>query len=197
MSKALTDLDNDAKLYEAFEQAGNVVLPVYFDTWSKGRDEQAPDFVTRHAFKRVRGVNRELALSSLIPVHKLKPLLPFFAEVASGIGHLNLFPDRDGCVRHQANLVHYQQDTFFPSFPLTIVRLYMGLKLEDIAVVLGEGISLRAGPTSVVRVPVVNPQMMTLISWSKGPDVAFHQTPFTKVYRNRFQTSLLDRKSVV
>ncbi|MCP4669209.1 MAG: CHASE2 domain-containing protein [Deltaproteobacteria bacterium] len=197
MSKALTNLDNDAKLYKAIKKAGNVVLPVYFDTWGKGSDAKIPDFVARHALKRVKGVDRESGRYHLIQIPRLKPLLPSFAEAASGIGHLNLFPDRDGYIRHQTHVVLYQKDTFLPSLALTIVRLFMGIKAEDVSVVLGEGISLKAGPSSNTRIPVSNPRMMTLINWSRGPDAAFHQTPFAKVYRNQFKTSLFRDKIVI
>jgi tRNA A-37 threonylcarbamoyl transferase component Bud32 len=39
--------------------------------------------------------------------------------------------------------------------------------------------------------------MRTLIDWSSGPDLAFHQTPFTKVLKNNVQTSLFRDKIVI
>jgi len=197
LSKALADLDNDAKLYKALEKAGNVVLPVYFDTLSTGRDTQVPDFIAKNSFKRVSGVEEDWALSSLIWLSKLKPVLPSFAEVAGGIGHINLFPDRDGSVRNQFHVLGYLKDTYFPSFPLAIVKSYKGLKDDDVSVVLGEGINLKVSPSSVIRVPVVDAQMATLINWNQGPDVAFHQTPFSKVFRNQVKTSLFRDKIVI
>ena len=55
LSTAVTDLDNDAKLYQSMKDAGNVVLPVYFDVTSSGRDKRAPDFIADSSFKRIKG----------------------------------------------------------------------------------------------------------------------------------------------
>lgn len=197
LSEAVANLDNDAKLYSALKKAGNVVLPVYFDTLSAGRDREMPDFIARNAFKKIKGADQQWAVSSLIWLSKLKPLLPSFAEVSGGIGHLNLFTDQDGYVRKQNHVLGYLKGTYFPSLPMTIVKLYKGLKDEDMTVVLGEGIDLRVSPSSTIRVPAVDAQMGTLINWNQGPAIAFHQTPFTKVYNNQVQTSLFRDKIVI
>jgi CHASE2 domain-containing sensor protein/tRNA A-37 threonylcarbamoyl transferase component Bud32 len=197
LSEAVANLDNDAKLYTALKNAGNVVLPVYFDTLSAGRDAEIPDFIAKNAFKKVKGVNQEWAISSLIWLSKLKPLLPSFAEVSGGIGHINLFTDRDGYIRKQNHVIGYLKGTYFPSFPLAIVKLYKGLKDEDMTVVLGEEIDLKVSPSSTIKVPAVDAQMGTLINWNQGPAVAFHRTPFIKVYNNQVQTSLFRDKIVI
>lgn len=197
LSQAVLDLDNDGKLSRAIKEAGNVVLPVYFDTRGSGRDDKAPDFMARHAYTKIQGVNEEDAVSSLFWVSKITPLLPAFAESAAGIGHNNLFADSDGYIRKQIHLLGYLRDTYFPSYPIAIVKAFKGLKGEDVAVSLGRGIDLRASPSSIIRVPVIDPQMRTLINWSKGPGIAFHQTPFAKVYKGEVQTSLFKDKIVI
>lgn len=197
ISEAVDALDNDAKLYEAMKEAGNVVLPVYFDTLSSGRDMKIPEFIPRHAFKKIQGSDEEWAVSSLVWLSKVKPLLPAFAEGAAAIGHLNLFPDSDGAIRNQIHVVGYLKDIYFPSFPIAIVKAFLGLKDEDVTLMLGEGVHLRLSPSSAVKIPVIDPQMRTLIHWNGGPGVAFHQTPFSKVYKNEIQTSLFRDKIVI
>ena len=197
LSKALTDLDNDGKLYRALEKAGNVVLPVFFETQSKDRDLGTPDFINTHAYTQINGVDQEWAVSSLVWASKVNPLMPLLAEVAAGIGHCNYFPDQDGLIRSQIHVLGYSGDMYFPSLPIAIVKLYKGLKADDITVVLGEGINLEVSPSSVIKVPVADTQMRTLINWSDGPDVAFHHTPFHKVFRNQIQTSLFRDKIVI
>ena len=197
LSEAINDLDNDAKLYQAIKESKNVVLPIYFDTMSTGVDKEAPEFMTRDSFKRIRGLNEEWSVNSLFWLSKIKPILPLLAEVAAGIGHINLFPDEDGYIRNQAHVLGYLKDNYFPSFPIAIVKEFKGLKDEDITVTLGQGIDLRISPSSVVNVPVVDPQMRTLINWNNGPDIAFHRTPFSKVFKNEIQTSLFRDKIVI
>lgn len=197
LSGAMDRLDNDRKLYESMKEAGNVVLPVYFDTQSQGRDRKPPAFMEQNSYRNVRGTDDPWAMGSLIWLDKVKPLLPLFAEAAVGVGHLNLFPDGDGSVRDQVHVVGYLKKTFFPSYPMAIVKAYKDLSHEDIMVILGQGIQLRMTPSTSVFVPVRDRQMTTLINWNEGPDVAFHRTPFSKVYRNEIQTSLFRDKIVI
>ncbi len=197
LSQALTDLDNDAKLYNSIKEAGNVVLPVYFDTLSSGRDTKAPEFIVKNSYKKVKGTKEEWAVGSLRWFSKLRPLLPSFAEVAAGIGHNNLFTDDDGSIRNQVHVVGYLKDTYFPSFSVSIAKTFKGLKDEDILVSLGEEIQFTVSPSTSIRVPVVDPQMRTLVSWNMGPGVAFHHTPFVKVFKNEIQTSLFRDKIVI
>jgi serine/threonine-protein kinase len=197
LTEAVIDLDNDAKLHTAIKKAGNVVLPVYFDTQSSGRDKEVPPFIDRDSLKNVEDLQDEWAVSSLPWLRKMKPILPFFAEATAGVGHANLFPDRDGTVRDQFHVLGYLNDTYFPSFPLAIVKVFNGLEDKDISVSLGQGIFLNLNPSTVLKVPVIDPQMRTLIKWNEGPGITFHQTPFYRVYKNEIQTSLFRDKIVI
>lgn len=187
-----TDLDNDAKLYNAIKSAGNVVLPVYFDTTSAGTDKEAPEFVSRHDFKQIDDLDK----SSLEWFKKINPLLPSFAEAAAATGHINLFPYSDGAIRSDIHTVGYLKDIFFPSYPVAIVKTFNGLKDEDLTVTQ-EGLHLRVSPSSTIKVPVIDYRMNTLLSWNAGPDIAFHHTPFSKVYNNEIQADLFKDKIVI
>jgi CHASE2 domain-containing sensor protein len=197
LSEALGNLDNDNKLHRALEKAGNVVLPVSFDTQSTRHDIKVPDYVIRHGFKRIKDLNKKGPQYELKRFSKLRVPLPSFAEFAAGMGHVNFFPDKDGCLRNQVHLLGYLKDIYFPSFPLAIVAAYRDLKPENVTVVLGEGIELKVNPSSVIRIPAVEHEMSTPITWSKGPGVAFHETPFINVLQNRIETSLFRDKIVI
>lgn len=197
LSKALAGLDNDSKLYKALEKAENVVLPISFDLQSSSHDIKAPDFVSRHAFERTEGLDKEGTRYDLKWFSKLEPLVPSFAEVAAGIGHVNFFKDQDGYVRNQDHVLGYLKDIYVPSFSLAIVKVFKNLKNEDMTVVFGEGINLKISPSSVVNVPVIDSHMRTPIKWSEGPAAVFHQTPFVKVLKNQVQTSLFRDKIVI
>ena len=195
--KAEASLDNDAKLAEAFKKAGNVVLPIYFDTRSAGRDQEVPDYIDKHSLKVVQGLGDEWATSSAMWLSKLKPLLPCFADLAAGIGHVNLFPDSDGSIRSQVHAIGYLENTFLPSFPLAIVKVFKGLDDKQIRLILGKEIDIRTTPSKAIRIPASDYAMPTLIKWNDGPDVAFHSTPFRKVLKKEFQTSLFRDKIVI
>jgi CHASE2 domain-containing sensor protein/tRNA A-37 threonylcarbamoyl transferase component Bud32 len=197
LSEKETELDNDAKLYNAVKKAGNVVFPIYFDMTSSGVDKAVPDFITRDSFKFVEGANDELLVSSMKWMNKVTPLLPTLAEVAASTGHNNLFPDNDGYVRSQTHVLGYLNTVYFPSYPIAIVKTFQNLKDEDIVVTLGEDISLKTSPSTRVKIPVIDLSMKTLLSWNAGPGVTFHQTPFSLVYKNKIQTSLFKDKIVI
>jgi len=197
LRKAEANLDNDTKLAEAFKKAGNIVLPIYFDMRSAGRDQEVPDFIEKHSLKVVQGLGDEWVMSSAMWLSKLKPLLPYFANTAAGIGHVNLFPDSDGSIRSQVHAIGYLENTFIPSFPLAIVKVFKGLDDKQIRLILGKGIDIRTTPSKLIRIPAADYAMPTLVKWNDGPDVAFHSTPFRKVLNKEFQTSLFRDKIVI
>ena len=192
------DLDNDAKLYNAIRDSGNVVLPVYFDKVGSGKDLRAHDFVAQHAFQNVNtqeyGDDR---IGNMIWILKMAPILPSFAEVAAGVGHNSLFQHTDGSVRNQVHAVGYLDNIYFPSYALAIAKIYKGLSNEDIILYPNYEIDLRISPSLTAKIPVIDSSMNTLINWNKGPEIVFHQTPFARVYKNEFQTSLFRDKIVI
>jgi CHASE2 domain-containing sensor protein/predicted Ser/Thr protein kinase len=197
LQKAEATLDNDAKLADAFKKAGNLVLPIYFDTRSSGRDQEVPEYIADHSLKVIQGLGDEWAMSSAMWLTKLKPLLPYFADLAAGIGHVNLFPDSDGSIRSQVHAIGYLENTFVPSFPLAIVKAFKGLEDNQIRLILGKEIDIRATPSNSIKIPASDVAMPTLIKWNKGPEIAFHSTPFRKVLKKEFQTSLFRDKIVI
>jgi serine/threonine-protein kinase len=197
LNKAEANLDNDTKLAESFKKAGNIVLPIYFDTRSAGRDDEVPDYLAKNSYKIIHGLKDEWATSSLMWLSKIKPLLPSLANSVAGIGHINLFPDNDGSIRTQIHAIGYLDNTFIPSFPIAIVKTFKGLNYNQIRLILGQEIDIKVPPSKTVRIPATDLDMSTLIKWNDGPGIAFHMTPFRKVLNNAFQTSLFRDKIVI
>jgi serine/threonine-protein kinase len=193
LDKAEANLDNDAKLATAFKKAGNVVLPIYFDTMSAGTDEEVPDYIAKNSYKDIHGLKDEWATSSIRWLSKIRALLPYFADSVAGIGYINLFPDSDGSIRSQTHAIGYLENTFVPSFPMAIVKAFKGLDDSQISLILGEGIDIKVHPSKIVRVPATD----FVIKWNDGPGVAFHATPFRKILKKEFQTSLFRDKIVI
>ncbi|MFP4037932.1 MAG: CHASE2 domain-containing protein, partial [Desulfobacteraceae bacterium] len=197
LTDAAKDLDSDRILAEAVREAGNVVLPVQFHSDGRGRDSVPPPFIEANALRGIRGAEDDWALDSVVQANKVKPLLPSFAEAAAGIGHSNVFPDPDGVVREQVPVVGYLGRFFFPSFPMAIAKAFKGLRDDDVAVVLGEGVQARANPSELVFIPARTDRTAALIKWSKGPDRTFRWTPFMTVFKNRIRTPLFRDKIVI
>jgi CHASE2 domain-containing sensor protein/predicted Ser/Thr protein kinase len=197
LKTAEANLDHDARLVEALEKAGNVVLPVYFDTRGAGRDQETPDYIAKNAFKVIHGLKDDWSMRSIMWHPKMIPLLPSFAHAAAGIGHINLFPDSDGSIRSQTHAIGYLDNTFVCSFSLAIVKSFTGLNDNQVKLSLGKGIDLQFTPSKTITIPASDPGMPTLIKWNEGPGVAFHTTPFSKVLKKDFQTSVFRDKIVI
>ena len=197
LKTAEVNLDHDARLVEAVEKAGNVVLPVYFDTRGTGRDQDTPDYIAKNAFKVIHGLKDDWSMRSIMWHPKMIPPLPSFAHAAAGIGHINLFPDSDGSIRSQTHAIGYLDNTFVCSFSLAIVKTFTGLNDNQVRLSLGKGIDLQLTPSKTITIPASDPGMPTLIKWNEGPGVAFHTTPFSKVLKKDFQTSVFRDKIVI
>src|SRR5262249_46333266 len=55
------------------------------------------------------------------------------AEAAASFGFINIKPDPDGTLRHALAIMRYQDQDFFPSLDLEVVREYEKIQDQDIA----------------------------------------------------------------
>jgi len=96
-----------------------------------------------------------------------------------------------------SHAIGYLDNTFIPSFPMAIVKTFKGLNYNQIRLILGQEININVPPSRTVKIPARDLNMSTLIKWNDGPGIAFHMTPFRKVLKNEFQTSLFRDKIVI
>ncbi|MDO8802950.1 MAG: serine/threonine-protein kinase [Elusimicrobiota bacterium] len=124
IDQAKKAMDNDAKLAEAVAAAGNVVLPLLFDTGppvAKAKPE--PEWMKRLApsisHKSVPVEASEEGSGITAPIDVL-------ASSAAGAGHVNVFSDIDGAVRREYPFIQYGEN-FYPSYAAELVRVRLGL----------------------------------------------------------------------
>ncbi|MEA3359620.1 MAG: CHASE2 domain-containing protein, partial [Thermodesulfobacteriota bacterium] len=197
LEKTEANLDSDTKLAEVFKKAGNVILPVSFDTSTAKKDKEIPDYIRKNSLKIDNGLWDERSNREIMWLAKIEPLFPLFANSVAGIGHKNFFPDNDGYIRNQVHAIGYLEKVVVPSFALAIVKEFKGLNDDRIKIIPGESISLNISPSKVIRIPSADLNMSTMIKWNKGPRVSFHTTPFRDVFNKKFQTSLFRDKIVI
>jgi serine/threonine-protein kinase len=135
VDQAKKAMDNDAKLAEAAAAAGNVVLPLIFDTGiPSGKPKPEPEWMKRLApsisHKSASAEVSEEGSGMTTPIDVL-------ASSAAGAGHVNVFNDRDGAVRKEYPYIPYGQN-FYPSFAAEIVRVRLGLSPEQVTLSPGE-----------------------------------------------------------
>ncbi len=135
IEQAKKAMDNDLKLSEAVASAGNVVLPLFFDTGipvSKPKPEPA-------WMKRLAPSISHKAGPADIAVEGSAITAPIdvLASSAAGAGHVNVFSDMDGTTRKEFPFIPYGQN-FYPSFAAEIVRVQLGLTPEQVTLAPGD-----------------------------------------------------------
>jgi len=188
LQDAKVRLDNDGKLAQAIEAAGNVVLPIFFkESAVVGKKNKTPDAVLRaQSIQDIRnddGVRIPVGTDIVLPV-------PSFLAAAKGIGHFNLNYDMDGTARRERLLYEYN-GLYFPSYTLRAAALYLNMPMADISADLGKSLFLG----SQVDVPTTRYSEM-LVSF-KGPRNSFSKFSFFDVTHDKIPASVFNNKLVL
>jgi adenylate cyclase len=140
-----TASDQDAMLASAMKSAGNVLLGhIFLDSqpdpelaeqyfnivWAHSFPQElkvnakgAPDFDMGEAWKAGGGLVKTGAEANITKL----------ADAAASFGFINIVPDADGTLRHALLMIRYQDQDFFPSLDLEIVRKYEKIPDQEIA----------------------------------------------------------------
>lgn len=138
------NLDVDRQLATTISRAGGTALAMTFATGRpQGRpDQELPDYVRRFALRQV--VDRVGARAAgLMPVPTRAAWYPIapLGRAADRIGHLVSLQDVDGAVRFEPLVVEHFGE-YYPSLSLMLAAAALNLKVEDITLRLGEGVTL-------------------------------------------------------
>jgi adenylate cyclase len=130
---------NDRFLGQAIQKAGNVVLPVVFEF---EKESNIPDskFLLNSAFRSVANAERFKQYSPITAKRPFVPVPEIIRETMA-LGHINMFPDRDGTLRWEAMAIEYN-GYLFPSIDLQVSAIYLGIPHEKVILNATEGIQL-------------------------------------------------------
>jgi adenylate cyclase len=139
------DSDQDATLAAAFENSGNVVLGhIFLDSQRDPKlAEQYFNIVWAHAFPQVHPVQfkdgravdlgRAWSENGGLVKQGVEANITKLADDAASFGFINIVPDSDGTLRHALLMIRYQDQDFFPSLDLEVVRAYEKIPDQDVA----------------------------------------------------------------
>ncbi len=135
ISQAEVALDTDAVLSASMKNAGNVLIPSVFALGEpQGKADNAlPDYAVKSAIDEVNGFS--------VPAMRGQQPIPILGEAATGIGHLNQFPDIDGAVRQEPLLVNYYGKAV-PSMALLAALKSLNLQPSDIRLQGGDSVQI-------------------------------------------------------
>ncbi len=146
LDQTLAHLDEaatpDGVFATALHAVPNTLLAYAFELGEPTTVREPPPSISAAAY---RAVKRTGNAPPVLPFHVAQLLVPVapLAQAAQTLGHVTIALDSDGTPRYDYPVVAYH-DTYFPSFPVQALRLYLGLTLEEVQVRFGEGIQLGA-----------------------------------------------------
>jgi serine/threonine-protein kinase len=119
-------LDNDAILANSIAAGKNVVLPLFFVPGNPtGRvASNLPDYLQNNSLAPV-------GADSSITAREIVPPIAEFATGSLGLGHINIFTDRDGTVRSEPLFINFEE-RLFPSFALQLTLKYLNFDLKNL-----------------------------------------------------------------
>jgi adenylate cyclase len=132
--------DPDGDFAAAIRASGKVLLPLAF-TFTGKEQENPPDDLSEQAYQRLDRSPVEPAFplearSAVTPV-------PQLAKAAAGLGHVNIFYDRDGAPRYDYLALPFNGD-FQPSVAVRAAAAYLGIPWSDVGLALGDSVALGA-----------------------------------------------------
>ncbi len=189
MERLRQELDHDAQLEGAIQEAGNVVLLMPMKGGGVERAPKVPKppepYVNRHAFRLIKGLGEGAAVEAT----ECSPPLQRFANSSAGMGPI-LFPiDPDGATRSENLVVSYQGD-LYPGFSLLVAARFLGVAPEEMICHLGRGISLGS------RFLHTDGVMRMLVRYM-GDERTFPHYPFADVLDGKVSPSVFQGKAVL
>ncbi len=173
IAKAKEGLDEDAKLAASLK-GKKVVLPMFFELGSNlgGKPETLPPEVARSAMSVLPSGGIDYVISE-----KASYPLPQFTANAAGVGHINVVSDSDGSVRRVPMAIAYG-DQMFPSYPLELLRVYLGLDSKDLQLAKNERVIL-----GKIEAPLDQTGLMNVTY--RGPEKTFFFYSFFDVLNDK------------
>ena len=180
------DLDTDARLVNSLGQAGNVVVPsLYVLGEPQGRpDQPLPAFAQKSAVPDTQGFG--------VAASAAQQPLEAIGQAALAVAHLNQLPDRDGTVRGEPLLLHFDGHGV-PSMGLMVAAQSLNLGVQDIRLLPGEGVMLGRTRIDTDASGVVLPQFYA----DRGGRPAFTTDSFYDVVSGRIPATKYAGKVVI
>jgi eukaryotic-like serine/threonine-protein kinase len=190
LQTATNRLDSDGRLAVAIDQAGDVVLPVFFQFGAITKPDimEIPEEIRKNGFLQAQGS----VLDYLPPAKKITAPIDRFIDKAAGLGHINVLPDLDGAVRRESLLINYK-GLAFPSYALKTTLIAQGVEADTVRILSpDEGESgLRIGQKNVPT----NPNLDFYITFTDSK--AFQQFSFFDVLNDKVDPSVFKDKIVL
>jgi adenylate cyclase len=191
-------VDHDSRFEKSIKKSGKVVLGYFFFMSSEEMGHKKKEDLDKYIeniidsnYKLVFYRSREAKEAPFRNAYAVESSIKRLCKVAKGQGYLNYIPDDDGSVRRIPMVIKYQ-DRLFPSFPLMVIREYLGSK-NLILKVAGFGVEeIRLGDALIPT----DERGHFLVNYY-GPSNTFPHYSFTDIIHKRISPDKLKGKIVL
>ncbi|MFZ5998385.1 MAG: CHASE2 domain-containing protein [Nitrospirota bacterium] len=179
--------ENDPLLGKAINDAGNVLLSIVFD-FHAASPASENEYLLAAAFPSIDNPEKFKLYAPISLTNVLLPT-PDLIKEAMLLGHINMFPDRDGTVRWETLVIEHN-GYLYPSITLQAAAAYLGVPREKITLKATEGVQLgkRFIPTDVWGRMLIN---------FYGPWNTFRHIPIADIIEGSANPELLRGKVVL
>lgn len=138
--------DTDLAFSRSMDRAGIVVLPIAFHVSASfekglpGKKGESSEGIETSSYLIVKNISGT-SIFQPVEAKDYLPPLDRFIRSSNSLGHVYTLPDRDGILRWEFLSLKYGEE-FYPAFSLQLIREYLGLKREDLRLVIGEGVEI-------------------------------------------------------
>ena len=189
--------DADGQLADSLRAARNVVLALALTVAESGKNgpqsaegATALEYLHPYQFVLVKEAGSHEAVQPF-RASGASPPLKRLAEAARSLGHVYSIPDPDGVTRYEYLALRYGEDgEVYPSLPLEVARLYMGVEREQMALLPGQGVQ-------VGEVFIPTDQKSRLFINYLGREGGFPMVPATDLLHGRVPPGTFTDKAVL
>jgi CHASE2 domain-containing sensor protein len=140
----------DVAFASAMREAGNVVLPFAMTVGHTSLQPQPaqpapPPTIAQAAYRILQNLSANQLPVALRGRAIMAPI-DSIAHRAAALGHVDVVFDTDGTPRYDYPVIEYQGE-YYPTLVVQVVRVYLGLRPEEVTVRFGHGIKL--GPITI------------------------------------------------
>lgn len=138
--------DTDLAFSKSIERAGVVILPIAFHVSAsfekdeRGKKKEGSEGIEASSYLIVKNISGSSIFQPVEAADYLPPLGQFIRS-SNSLGHVYTLPDKDGILRWEFLSLKYG-DEFYPAFGVQLIKEYLGLKREDLKLIIGEGVEI-------------------------------------------------------
>ncbi len=146
LSQSERNLNHDQQLISSIRRARNVVLPIRFGFDQAESSDEAPSGLLKiNSLKTPVAIEQRTAAlitktSTWRPsgngpamAYSVRPTFAELAGKASALGHLNMVPDADGCLRYLPLFIDYR-GRLYPALALQLALKQIGISIRDVTI---------------------------------------------------------------